>query len=230
MSSAHNLQAVQEAVSRVAEKCGRNPTDIQVVAVTTQFPVEVIRAAIDAGHTLFGENYIQEAELKIGEIGTAASFHFIGHLQSNKAKIAARLFDVIETVDSVKLARILDTALDGLSRTIKILVQVNVAKDERKAGVAAEDLEKLLRDIQPLRNLHVVGLMTMPPLTLTPEEARPHFRGLAKLAREMAGKGLFAADHKVELSMGMSGDYPVAIEEGATIIRIGTAIFGERHY
>lgn len=228
MTIAANLDRIKKSIASAAAKCGRTPDDIQLVAVSKRFPSSAICEALEAGHTVFGENYIQEAEQKITEIGDRAVFHFIGHLQRNKAKTAAALFDVIETVDSLKLAAALDKHLQNLDRTIKILVQVNIGEDPNKAGVAAEETEQLLRDISVLSNLKAVGLMTMPPLTLSAEEARPHFRSLRKLSEELKKKNLFAPDHKIELSMGMSNDYPVAIEEGATIIRVGTAIFGQR--
>ena len=228
MSIRENIHTLNISLKDAAERCGRNPEDITLVAVSKRFPATFILEAIEAGHTIFGENYIQEAEQKIEEIGGKASFHFIGHLQSNKAKIAAALFDVVETVDSLKLANGLNKHLEKLDRRMKILVQVNVGSDPNKAGIEPSQAEQLLRDIQPLDHIDVVGLMTMPPLTLTAEEARPHFKALSELKEDLEQKGLFAPNEKVELSMGMSSDYRVAIEEGATIIRIGTAIFGER--
>lgn len=230
MTIAQNLEIIHEAVKSAAINCGRSPDEIRIVAVSKRFPSAAIEEARKAGHILFGENYIQEAEKKINEIDDEATFHFIGHLQSNKAKIAARLFDCIETVDSFKLAKSLNGHLEREGKVLKILLQVNIGEDPNKTGAAEEDTEQLLRQVKELPHLRAVGLMTMPPLTITPEEARPHFRSLRLLAERLALKGLFDADHKVELSMGMSGDYPVAIEEGATIIRIGTAIFGPRSY
>lgn len=228
MTIAENLNQIRASITSAAVKCGRKPEDIQLVAVSKRFPTSVIYEALDAGHTVFGENYIQEAEQKITEVGNRAVFHFIGHLQTNKAKSAAELFDVIETVDSLKLAKALDKHLQKIDRTIKILIQVNIGEDPNKAGVTEADAEQLLRDISSLSNLKVVGLMTMPPFTSSAEDARLHFRALRQLAEKLEVKKLFAPDHKLELSMGMSGDYPVAIEEGATIIRVGTAIFGQR--
>ena len=230
MSISENITTLNISLKDAAESCGRNPEDITLVAVSKRFPAAAILEAIEAGHTIFGENYIQEAEQKIEEIGKKASFHFIGHLQSNKAKIAAALFDVVETVDSLKLANSLNKHLEKLDRRMKVLVQVNVGSDPNKAGIEPSQAEQLLRDIQPLPHIDVVGLMTMPPLTLTAEEARPHFKALRELKEELEQKKLFAPDEKIELSMGMTSDYRVAIEEGATIIRIGTAIFGERQY
>lgn len=228
MTIAENLAEIRQSIISAAQKCGRNPDDIQLVAVSKRFPASAVAEALDAGHTVFGENYIQEAEQKITEVGEGAVFHFIGHLQSNKAKTAAALFDVIETVDSFKLAKALNKHLQKIGRTIKILIQVNIGDDPNKAGITEDEAEQLLADIATLPNLRAVGLMTMPPFTVSAEEARVHFRALRQLSIKLKEKNLFTPDHKVELSMGMSGDYPVAIEEGATIIRIGTAIFGQR--
>ncbi len=228
MPIGENINILNASLKEAAISCGRNPENIKLVAVSKRFPASAISQAIEAGHTLFGENYIQEAEQKIEEIGDKASFHFIGHLQRNKAKIAAALFDVVETVDSLKLANSLNNHLKKLNRRMKILVQVNVGADPNKAGIEPSGAEQLLRDIQQLTHVDAVGLMTMPPLTLTAEEARPHFKALRKLKEDLEQKNLFTPDEKVELSMGMSSDYRVAIEEGATIIRIGTAIFGAR--
>ncbi len=228
MSISENLDTIRQALAATAEKCGRNPKEIELVAVSKRFPAEKIREAMAAGQRVFGENYLQEAATKIPEIGAEAHFHFIGHLQSNKTKIAAQLFDVIETVDSIKLARRLNNHRKDIGRPLKILLQVNIGMDSAKSGLAPENTENLLREIQELEYISPIGLMTMPPLSFSPEQARPHFRNLAMLAKKLEDKGLFTPGHKVELSMGMSQDFPVAIEEGATIIRVGTAIFGER--
>lgn len=228
MSIAENIRKISENIARVARNCGRNPAEIQLVAVSKLFPATAIEEAIRAGHLVFGENYIQEAEGKIAELGDRCRFHFIGHLQSNKARIAARIFDVIETVDTVKLAKTLSRHVQDLNRPLKILLQVNIGEDEHKSGMAAEQTEQLLKDIRELPGLQVTGLMTIPPFTDDPELARPYFRQLRLLAEQLQGKGLFPPDRGVELSMGMSNDYHIAIQEGATIIRVGTAIFGRR--
>lgn len=223
-----NLNTLDEDIRRCAENCGRNPADIQLVAVSKRFPVDVIKEACRAGQIVFGENYIQEAVEKKQLLGEQARFHFIGHLQSNKAGIAARYFDVVETVDRAKIGSALDRHLQDLDRSLDVLVQVNIGLDSRKSGVLPQNLEQLLMDLQPLKRLRVNGLMTMPPFTSDPEEARPFFRQLRQLGVKMRDKGLFQSTADLELSMGMSGDYRVAIEEGATSIRIGTAIFGDR--
>ncbi|WP_419176757.1 YggS family pyridoxal phosphate-dependent enzyme [Desulfosediminicola sp.] len=228
MSIDTNLKAIYDKINTVALSCGREPDEIQLVAVSKRFPVTAIEEAYAAGHTVFGENYIQEAEEKAAQLGGKCTLHFIGHLQRNKAKIAARIFDVIETIDSFKLANTLNRHLEDLGRSMKILLQVNIGEDEKKSGMAAQQTEQLLREIGQLPHLEVIGLMTMPPFTDDPEDARPYFRQLKQLADSLAGKGLFANERRVELSMGMSNDYHVAIEEGATIIRVGTAIFGQR--
>lgn len=230
MSIADNLHEITSNIHRVAIDCGRSPDEIQLVAVSKKFPVSAIEEAILAGQKIFGENYIQESETKAREVGNKCTLHFIGHLQSNKAKIAARIFDVIETVDSFKLANLLSKQLVQLDRTLDILLQVNIGHDSHKSGIEAEEAAGLLNQINELPNINAIGLMTMPPFTDDPELARPHFRQLRLLAEELDRKGLFVSGKRVELSMGMSNDYHVAIQEGATIIRVGTAIFGQRQY
>jgi PLP dependent protein len=226
---ADNLKIVRQNICATAARCGRDPEQIKLVAVSKTFPVAAMKEAIVAGQLLFGENYIQEAEQKHAElIDTTAQLHFIGHLQSNKAHIAARIFQMIETVDRLKLAITLNKHLDQLGRTVDILVQVNIGNDENKFGIAAKETEDLIKKIAPLQNLRIRGLMTMPPFTEDPEEARPYFQELRSLSEDLQQKNLFSDNKCVELSMGMSNDYPVAIEEGATIIRVGTAIFGHR--
>lgn len=225
---ATNLTHIKERIGQCALACGRSPQEVQLVAVTKNVSTAALREAIAAGHHLFGENYLQEARLKITELGKEASFHFIGHLQSNKAKTAAELFDVIETVDSFKIAAALSRHLVGLQRSLKILIQVNIGAEENKSGTHPEEAEQILREIRALPNIKAVGLMTIPPMGPNMEEARPYFRKMRELADYLSSLELFAAGEKVELSMGMSDDYPVAIAEGATIVRIGTAIFGPR--
>lgn len=228
MSIAENIEIIKNNIVAAAKECGRSPEKIQLVAVSKRFPVSAIEEAIECGHTVFGENYIQEAEEKVKVVGEKCHIHFIGHLQRNKAKIAARIFDVIETVDSFKLASALNRHLETFDRTIEILLQVNIGHDDNKSGVEPEMAEQVLREIHTLPNLKVIGLMTMPPFTDDPELARPHFRQLRILADDLKAKNLFPDTDNVELSMGMSNDYHIAIQEGATIIRVGTAIFGHR--
>ncbi|MBM9604232.1 YggS family pyridoxal phosphate-dependent enzyme [Desulfopila inferna] len=225
---AENLEHLKKSIAQIARNCGRDENSVRLVAVSKRFPPEAVIEAKNAGQLLFGENYIQEAQEKFDLIGNAVQFHFIGHLQSNKAKIAAELFAMVETVDRIKLAAALNKHLLALDRTLDVLVQVNIGKDDNKSGVQPEDAEKLVQEIGRLPKLRVRGLMTMPPFTENPEDARPYFRNLKRLADSMAEKSLFYDNKNIELSMGMTHDYPIAIEEGATLVRIGTAIFGER--
>jgi PLP dependent protein len=225
---ADNLQIVRRNICTTSERCGRDPQKIRLVAVTKTFPFTVMKEAMASGQFLFGENYIQEAEKKYADLAGQAQLHFIGHLQSNKAHIAARIFQMIETVDRLKLAHSLHKYLVESGRTMDILIQVNIGKDQKKSGVAPEEAGELLKQIAPLSTLRIRGLMTMPPYSEEPENGRPYFRALRLLAEDLQQKELFHDNNCVELSMGMSSDYPVAIEEGATLIRVGTAIFGHR--
>jgi PLP dependent protein len=201
---------------------------VRLVAVSKKVAAAGVREAADAGQLLFGENYLQEAQAKIVEIGPGPGWHFIGHLQTNKARQAAELFAMIETVDRLKLARALDNHLANLGRRLPVLVQVNVGREPQKAGVFAEKTGEMLREMRGLEHLDVKGLMTMPPFFDQPEAVRPFFRDLRLLAAELTAEGLLGRYGPVELSMGMSGDFEVAIEEGATLVRVGTALFGGR--
>lgn len=223
----HNLTAIQENITRTALNCGRDPNSIKLVAVSKRFPVEAILEAHAAGQILFGENYLQEAADKKEFIKDRARFHFIGHLQSNKARVAAEIFDMIETIDRVKIASALNRHLQQLNKKLDILIQVNIGYDSDKSGALPEDAEVLLKEVKTLSNLQPKGLMTMPPYTEDLAKTRGLFKDLKLLADELQTKELLPEKH-VELSMGMSSDYQVAIEEGATFIRIGTAIFGQR--
>lgn len=226
---AENIQTIQKAIADTAQSCGRDPSTIKLVAVSKRHPSASIMEAMAAGQHLFGENYIQEAAEKCRElIGKEATFHFIGHLQSNKAKLAAELFTMIETIDRYKLARILHSHLEKMNKTMEILIQVNIGRDPRKSGVLPEEAKGLLEQIAPLSTLRPRGLMTMPPFTADRQESRSYFKALRLLALELGEQELFYNNRSIELSMGMSHDFPIAIEEGATLIRIGTAIFGER--
>jgi len=225
---ANNLRIVKNRIGEAALEAGRLPEEIKLVAVSKRFPAEAIQAAFAAGQRIFGENYIQEVQAKRDLVPSGVIFHFIGHLQSNKAKIAAETCAMIETVDSFKLAKALDNHLDSLARDLDILVQINIGKDPHKTGVEAEAAEALLIQIKELRRVRVCGLMTMPPLAADPEQSRPHFRQLRQLAEYFSSKNLFPYVDKPELSMGMSEDFHIAIDEGATIVRVGTAIFGHR--
>ena len=225
---AQNIKDIKEKIADAAQKSGRLPQDIKLVAVSKHFSADAICEAFVAGQIVFGENYIQEVIVKRRLVPAKAVFHFIGHLQSNKAKIAAETCDMVETVDSYKLAKALNGHLEKLNKSMAILVQVNIGNDPQKAGLAANEVGELLIRLKDLTSLRVSGLMTMPPLSTDPEQSRSHFRNLRVLAEKFAAKDLFPQVTKPELSMGMSDDFQIAIEEGATIVRVGTAIFGHR--
>lgn len=223
-----NLYRLKEKIAAIAERCGRDPREIELLAVSKRMTAEQIREAYHCGQLLFGENFVQEAVEKIPQLAPSLRWHFIGHLQSNKARHAARLFAMVETVDRLRLAAELNKHAAACGRTLDILVQVNVGEEPQKSGIAPQNVEQFLTELGTLQHLRVRGLMTIPPYMVNPERARPFFRALKELADRCRDRGLFADNNSVVLSMGMSGDYPVAIEEGATQLRIGTAIFGER--
>lgn len=227
MSIQSNLQHIRKAIEDTAKACGRNPADITLLAVSKRHNAASIQQAIDAGQSQFGENYIQEAQEKCKQFKDV-SFHFIGHVQSNKAKLAAELFDMVETVDRLKLAKALHRHSETLGKKLDILIQVNIGKDSNKHGVYPEEVKALLEAIQPLSGLRPKGLMTMPPLTADLDKTRSYFRALRELSEQCAERNLFYDNADVKLSMGMSNDFGIAIEEGSTSIRVGTAIFGER--
>jgi pyridoxal phosphate enzyme (YggS family) len=227
-----NLTDIRQRIAAAATRANRSPSDIKLVAVSKRIAPEKILAAIDIGHSVFGENYLQEALEKIPSIKNLAKqktvFHFIGKLQRNKAKKAAELFDVIETVDSIKLGLALETHCAAADKSLEVYVQVNIGAEKQKSGVPPEECEKLLRGLAGCQFLRITGLMTMPPYFPDPETARPYFEQLRQLSEKLTEKGLLGQFGPVELSMGMSGDFEVAIEEGATVVRIGTALFGAR--
>jgi pyridoxal phosphate enzyme (YggS family) len=225
---AGNLKGVGQRIVDVCIRCGRDPGAVRLVCVTKTMRADAVRQAIQAGAGLFGENYIQEARDKCRILAEyPVSWHFIGHLQTNKAKYAVKLFDLIHTVDSLRLATELDREARKIGKVQNILIQVNIGKEASKSGIDAESAESLMCDISPFSNLSIQGLMTIPPFFDAPERVRPFFRGLREL-RDSLNKSGMMADRLVELSMGMTGDFEAAIEEGATLVRIGTAIFGER--
>jgi len=223
-----NLTQLLDTIAQTAINCGRDPQEITLVAVSKGVKADQIRQAIDSGQTIFGENYLQEAAEKILHLPQEISWHFIGHLQTNKARLAAELFDIVETVDRLKVAQALDKQAKSLKKKLSILVQVNTGKEKQKSGVFPEEAEQLIRLIAQTTDLRLIGLMTIPPYFADPENSRPYFKALKTLAERLAAQSLFADNNQVALSMGMSGDYQVAIEEGATIIRVGTALFGVR--
>ena len=216
-----NIANLENRIHNAASRCGRRREDILVLAVTKKFPATVIREAYDLGLREFGENYVQEFEDKRPVLGDlpGARFHLIGHLQSNKARKAAELFDCIQTVDTPKLAERLSQARFTRARPMDVMVEVKLSPEQAKAGAAPEGLPALIEAIRALPALRLRGLMTMPPWSDNPEHSRPYFAQLRRLGEQ----------HRLpELSMGMSHDLEVAIEEGATCIRIGTALFGPR--
>ena len=214
-----NLRDVQGRIARACERSHRSPDELTLVAVTKGFDARAIRESFDCGIRNFGENRVQEAEEKIGQLADLkpdATWHMVGHLQSNKAKTAVELFDIIHSVDSVKLAEILSRRVE---KPLPVLLEVNVSGEATKGGFSLREVDVAVNEIRQLPNLKVMGLMTMAPFVADPEEVRPVFRKLREL------RGSLRLEH---LSMGMTDDFEVAVEEGATMLRIGRAIFGER--
>jgi pyridoxal phosphate enzyme (YggS family) len=226
-SIADNLTRVKERMAEAAIRSGRRPDSVKLVGVTKTVDVERIKEAVSAGLQILGENYVQEARDKINAFGGPVKWHFVGRLQTNKAKYAVKLFDLIQTVDSFRLAKELDHRAQPLDRTIPIIIQVNLAGEATKGGVKPAECLSLIKQLSTLKNLQIRGLMTMPPFFDQPERARPYFAQLRELSQELAEAQVPGVEMH-ELSMGMSGDFETAIEEGATLIRVGTAIFGER--
>jgi hypothetical protein len=231
MTIAAYLSAIQERIARAAARAGRKPGDIALMAVTKTQPAERILEAYEAGQRLFGENRVQEFAEKSGALAKLqdARFHMIGHLQSNKAGRAADLFDAVDSVDSSKLAARLNTSAEEAGKTLDVLVEINVGGEEAKSGIAPDssELEQILAGASGWPHLRIRGLMTVPPFTEDPEGARPYFRRLRELRDSLAARN-FPAVGLDQLSMGMSHDFEVAIAEGSTCVRVGTAIFGER--
>jgi pyridoxal phosphate enzyme (YggS family) len=222
------LEQVKQRIREAAKASDRDAEAIRLVAVSKTIAAEIVKQAIEAGVTILGENYVQEAREKFNSlVQYPVSWHFIGHLQSNKAKYAVRLFDLIHSVDSLKLARELDKQAEKIDKIQDILVQVNIAQEDTKSGISAEEAPELISEISHLTNLSVKGLMTMPPYFYQPEKVRPFFVALRELRDQIREKSISNVSME-ELSMGMTGDFEVAIEEGTTLVRIGTAIFGER--
>jgi pyridoxal phosphate enzyme (YggS family) len=222
---AQNLALVNRRLADAAQRAGRDPAEVRLVAVSKKVAAARLSIAVAAGQRRFGENYVQEAKGKIAALGPGLSWHLIGSLQTNKAKEAVALFDLIHAVDRLKLAQALESAAARLGKVQAVLLQVNLAAEDTKSGAAPAAVPELLKALAGLPHLEVAGLMTMPPWFADPEAARPFFRALRELRdrmRDLVGLAL------PELSMGMSGDYEVAVAEGATLVRVGTAIFGAR--
>jgi len=226
------INEINGRIRKAASSCNRKPENIHIVAVTKTVSAERIREAIESGISIIGENYIRDAREKYPFLSLhPIAWHFIGHLQTNKAKYAVKMFDLIHSVDSVKLAEELDIQAKKIGKVQNVLIQVNIGKEKTKSGINEEDVPDLINKMSRFKNLFVKGLMVLPPFFDDPERVRPYFSA-TRILRDRIGSSLdsclvnnIAMD---ELSMGMSGDFEIAIEEGATYIRIGTAIFGER--
>jgi hypothetical protein len=222
-----NINAIKQKIAAAAQRAGRDPLSIKLMAVTKTVEPERIGTAIEAGLTMLGENYVQEAKDKITIIGDRAQWHMIGHLQTNKAKYAVKLFDYVHSVDRLELAQELDKRAGQINRKLNVLIEVNVSKEESKSGTEKTQALELVRQVAHFPNLAVRGLMTMAPYSDNPENSRPYFKALRDL-RDDINRANIAGISMEELSMGMTDDFEVAIEEGATIIRVGRAIFGKR--
>ena len=220
---------VRKRIETAARSRNRSPEDITLVAISKTHPTETLRAALDVGVTDLGENRVQEAEAKIVELGREASrWHLVGHLQSNKTRRAVQLFDVIHSLDSPELAQRLDRVCSEEGREkLPVLIQINFGGEKSKTGIDPRDLPQLLETTAACQRLHLIGLMTLPPYFENADCGRPFFKALRELRDQMKVEGRFG-EGQGELSMGMSHDFEIAIEEGATILRVGTAIFGER--
>lgn len=219
---------INSRIEKALQRSHRPSNDVTLIAISKTHPSSLIKEVISLGATDLGENRVQEAELKIPEVGrNKARWHLVGHLQANKARRAVKLFDVIHSLDSIELARRLDRLCEEEQTRVSVLIQVDLGKESTKSGVLETDLNKLVHDVSALQHLKLIGLMTLPPFFENVEAVRPYFRRLASLRDELDDEGVFA-DGRGELSMGMTHDFEVAIEEGATMVRIGTAIFGER--
>lgn len=228
-SLVERIAEVRARLIAAAHRSNRPVDEITLVAVSKTHPAEAVREAIAAGLDNFGENRVQEAESKIPDVGrTAARWHLIGHLQSNKARRAVELFDCLHSLDSPDLARRLNRICDELERQeLPVLIQVDLGHETTKTGAEEKDVSELVAVISDCPRLWLKGLMTLPPFFDEPESVRPYFRRLRELRDGLKAKGAFG-DHPGELSMGMTHDFEIAIEEGATMVRVGTAIFGER--
>ena len=223
------LTRVMDRIKQAAISSGRDPESVRLVAVSKTISAQTVQQAIEAGVNILGENYIQEARTKFNDLASyPVAWHFIGHLQTNKAKYAVRMFDLIHSVDSFKLAVEINKRATKSGKIQDILIQVNVAGESSKSGISLQNTISLIKEISALKNLTIKGLMTMPPFFNEPEKVRPFFKDLRNLRDTIKREKIDHVDME-ELSMGMTGDFETAIEEGATLVRIGTAIFGERN-
>ena len=228
MNLINKINNVKSRIKKTAASCGRGHESIHLVVVSKTKSAQMVEEAINAGAKDLGENYIQEADKKIKALSQyPVSWHFIGHLQKNKAKYAVKLFDLIHTVDKIKLALELDKHAKKTGKIQNILIQVNIGKETLKSGVDEKDAENLIKEISHLRNLSIKGLMAIPPYFDDPEKTRPYFKALFDL-KTLINKKTIPNVFLSELSMGMTNDYTIAVEEGSTLVRVGTAIFGKR--
>jgi hypothetical protein len=222
-----NLARVKERIERAARRASRDPGKIRLVAVSKTVEAERVLQAIEAGVKILGENYVQEAQKKIDALGHEVAWHFIGHLQTNKAKVATRLFDLIHTVDRVSLAQELNRQALQQGKVLPVLLQVNLSGETTKFGARDIEIFQMAEKLSAMEGISVQGLMTMPPYFDDPQSSRPYFIELRRLSEKLAAQNI-PGIVMGELSMGMSNDFEVAIEEGATLVRVGTAIFGPR--
>ncbi|MDD2270909.1 MAG: YggS family pyridoxal phosphate-dependent enzyme [Desulfuromonadaceae bacterium] len=227
MTISTNIALINERIRVAAETAGRNPVSVRLVAVSKTRPAADISAAFRAGQSVFGENYIQELVPKLAEVPEDVQWHFIGHLQSNKVKYIAGRVALIHSVDRISLAQEIDRQWGRLRKVCDVLIQVNISGEATKSGTTDAGAIQLVRECALLPNISVKGLMTMPPFFDDPDAARPYFTELRRLAETISALQLDGVEMK-ELSMGMSGDFETAIQEGATLVRVGTAIFGSR--
>lgn len=227
MDIASNIARIRERIDKVCRNCGRDPEEVRLVAVSKKKPVEDIEAASKAGQVLFGESYVQECVAKIESTQADAEWHFIGGLQSNKVKYLCGKVAMIHSVDRLSLAKEIDRQWGKAGANIDILIQVNLGEEESKSGTTATAVLDLVRQVATLKHVRIKGLMALPPWEAEPEDVRPYFRQLKELSEQINALKLANVTMQ-ELSMGMSHDYEVAIEEGSTMIRVGTAIFGAR--
>jgi len=232
-----NLKYIKDKIAVAAQRSGRKPEEVHLLAVSKTFDADHVKAAVNAGQTLFGENRVQEARDKAPLVDENAQWHMIGRLQKNKAKYIPGLFDMVHSVDSLGLAQALNEAMEKAiergkelkSEVLPVLVQVNIAEEEQKGGTKESDTVDLVKNIASLTHLRVMGLMIIPPYSDNPEDSRPYYKKLKAMRDRIAALNLPRVE-MAHLSMGMSGDFEVAVEEGATFVRVGSAIFGKRDY
>ncbi|MDO5775420.1 MAG: YggS family pyridoxal phosphate-dependent enzyme [Eubacteriales bacterium] len=224
-----NLAEVRSNIAKACEKVGREPSEVTLLAVSKTKPVEMIREAMAAGQRAFGENYVQEIEEKYAVLGDNADWHMIGHLQRNKVKYIIGKVSLIHSVDSLRLAEQIQKEAEKHSVTVRVLLEVNVANEESKWGFTPDETVEAVKAVAAMPNVHVCGLMTSAPITEDAESNRVYFRQLRKLFDDIKAMNIENVDMQV-LSMGMTGDYTVAVEEGSTLVRVGTGIFGARDY